>query len=165
MRWSSNHINKKLTPWIRFLLEKLIVAHLVKSFCTFYGNRSFTCLFSTRPRHWSLSWARLIQPTIFHSVFLRSILILYTHLRLDPPSDLLPSDFSCQHFVCISSLSNVRYMPCPSHHPRLEYPNNILWSMQNMTLFIVIKHVGGCIQKFPYWPPRARAANDTALCH
>jgi hypothetical protein len=25
--------------------------------------------------------------------------------------------------------------------------------------------VGGCIQKFPDWPPVARIANGTALCH
>jgi hypothetical protein len=25
--------------------------------------------------------------------------------------------------------------------------------------------VGGCIQKFPDWPPGARTANGTALCH
>jgi hypothetical protein len=25
--------------------------------------------------------------------------------------------------------------------------------------------IGGCIQKFPDWPPGARTANDTALCN
>jgi hypothetical protein len=25
--------------------------------------------------------------------------------------------------------------------------------------------VRGCIQKFPDWPPEARTANGTALCH
>jgi hypothetical protein len=25
--------------------------------------------------------------------------------------------------------------------------------------------IRGCIQKFPDWPPGARTANDTALCH
>jgi hypothetical protein len=25
--------------------------------------------------------------------------------------------------------------------------------------------IQGCIQKFPDWPPGARIANDTALCH
>jgi len=25
--------------------------------------------------------------------------------------------------------------------------------------------IGGCIQKFPDWPPGARIANGTALCH
>jgi hypothetical protein len=26
-------------------------------------------------------------------------------------------------------------------------------------------HIRGCIQKFPDWPPGARPANGTALCH
>jgi hypothetical protein len=26
-------------------------------------------------------------------------------------------------------------------------------------------YVGGCVQHFPDWPPRARTANGTALCH
>jgi hypothetical protein len=29
----------------------------------------------------------------------------------------------------------------------------------------VIVNVHGCIQKFPDWPPGARTANGTALCH
>jgi hypothetical protein len=28
-----------------------------------------------------------------------------------------------------------------------------------------VGHVGGCVQKFPDWPPGARTANGTALCH
>jgi hypothetical protein len=27
------------------------------------------------------------------------------------------------------------------------------------------KSIQGCIQKFLHWPPDARTANDTALCH
>jgi hypothetical protein len=27
------------------------------------------------------------------------------------------------------------------------------------------EHKRGCIQKFPDWPPGARTANGTALCH
>jgi hypothetical protein len=27
------------------------------------------------------------------------------------------------------------------------------------------RNLGGCIQMFPDWPPGARTANDTALCH
>jgi hypothetical protein len=27
------------------------------------------------------------------------------------------------------------------------------------------RQIRGCIQKFPDWPPGARTANDTALCH
>jgi hypothetical protein len=29
----------------------------------------------------------------------------------------------------------------------------------------VLFTIGGCIQKFPDWPPGARTANGTALCH
>jgi hypothetical protein len=27
------------------------------------------------------------------------------------------------------------------------------------------RHIRGCIQKFPDWPPGAKTANGTALCH
>jgi hypothetical protein len=29
----------------------------------------------------------------------------------------------------------------------------------------ITKEIRGCIQKFPYWPPGARTANGTGLCH
>jgi hypothetical protein len=29
----------------------------------------------------------------------------------------------------------------------------------------VKEDIRGCMQKFPDWPPGARTANDTALCH
>jgi hypothetical protein len=32
-------------------------------------------------------------------------------------------------------------------------------------LFKIISTLQGCIQKFPDWPPGARTANGTALCH
>jgi len=45
----------------------------------------------------------------------------------------LPFRFSDQNFVHISQLSHARYIPCPSHPPWLDHPNNInevykLWS-------------------------------------
>jgi len=33
------------------------------------------------------------------------------------------------------------------------------------TLLASFKVIRGCIQKFPDWPPGARTANGTALCH
>jgi hypothetical protein len=53
----------------------------------FYGTRRFNTVF-TRARHWSLSLA-----TPSHPISLRSILILYTHLRHGLPSGLVPSGF------------------------------------------------------------------------
>jgi hypothetical protein len=39
-----------------------------------------------RALHWSLSWARSIQSIPSHFIYLRSILILFTQLRLGLPS-------------------------------------------------------------------------------
>jgi hypothetical protein len=55
-------------------------------------NRTIITVF-TRALHWPLSWARLIQFIPSHSISLRSILILSTHLRLRLPSGLFPSGF------------------------------------------------------------------------
>jgi hypothetical protein len=64
----------RLTSSSRVLLEKLIVAKLVKKCIVFYGIRTFIALF-TIARHWTLSWARLIQSANSHPVSLRSMLI------------------------------------------------------------------------------------------
>jgi hypothetical protein len=47
----------------------------------------------TKALHWSISWARSIQSILPQPIFLRSILILSSHLRLGLPSGLLPSGF------------------------------------------------------------------------
>jgi hypothetical protein len=73
-----------LTPthsWSWALLEKPPIVQPLKNFPAFYGTRRFITMF-TRALHWSLSWARSIQFIPSHSVSLRSILILSTHLRL-----------------------------------------------------------------------------------
>jgi hypothetical protein len=107
--------------------------------------RSFFTMF-TRVRQWSLSWARCIQsistyqPT--HPIFLRSILMSSSHLRLRLPRGLFPSCFPIKKFVCISQLSHVSYMPHPSYLPGLDHPNVIifgeaykLWSSSLCSLF------------------------------
>jgi hypothetical protein len=49
-----------LTPWSRFLPEKIKRPELLKKFPAFYGTRRFITAF-TKALHLSLSWARLIQ--------------------------------------------------------------------------------------------------------
>jgi hypothetical protein len=83
----------ELTAWSRVLLEKLTVAQLVKKFSALYGTRCFITVFTTA-RHCPLSWARWIQSTPSHPVSVRSILILYFHLRLYLPIGLFPLGFS-----------------------------------------------------------------------
>jgi hypothetical protein len=81
-----------LTTWRWALLQKPPVVQLLKDFPTFYGTRRFITVF-TRALRCLLSWARSIQPIPPHPVSLRSILILFTHLRLGLPSGLFPSGF------------------------------------------------------------------------
>jgi len=50
------------TPWNRNLLEKLTVTQLLKKFPDLYATRRFIIVY-TRPRHWSLYWARGIYST------------------------------------------------------------------------------------------------------
>jgi hypothetical protein len=38
-------------------------------------------------------------------------------------------------------------------------------SLFSFVIFVFLLDIRGCIQKFPDWPPGARTANGTALCH
>jgi hypothetical protein len=61
-----------LTPWSRFLIHKLIVAHLVKKFPNLYGTWRFITTF-TVARYWTLFWARWIQSTSSHPLLYESL--------------------------------------------------------------------------------------------
>jgi hypothetical protein len=102
-----------LTPWCRFLLEKLTGSQLVKKFPAFYGTRRFITAF-TSARYLSLSWARLIQYIPKHTTSWMSVLIS-SHLCLGLPSGLLPLMFLHQNPVHTSPVPHTCYMPSPSN--------------------------------------------------
>ena len=93
-----------LTPWNRVLLEKLTGLQLVKKFPAFHGTRRFITAF-TNTRHLSLSWASSIQSIPSHPTSWRSILILYSHLRLGFPTGLFPPDFPTKNWPNTSGCS------------------------------------------------------------
>jgi hypothetical protein len=66
------------------------VAELLRNFKKFYWTRRFITVF-TGVRHWSVSWARWTQLILPHPISLRSILILFSHIRLGLPSGLFLS--------------------------------------------------------------------------
>jgi len=88
-RWDPNLLTYYM---VKSPSEKLTGLQLVKKFPAFHGNRRFITAL-TSVRQLSLSWASPIQSIYPHPTSWRSVLILYTHLRLGFPSGLFPSGF------------------------------------------------------------------------
>ena len=107
-----------LTPWCKFLLEKLTGWQLVKKFPAFHGTRRFITAL-TSVRHLSLSWAHPIQSIYPHTTSWRSILILSTYLRLGLPGGLLPSGFPTK--TLYTPLSSPIRATWPAHLILLDF--------------------------------------------
>jgi len=99
-----------LTPWCRFLLEKLNGLQIVKKFLAFHGTRRFITALTT-VRHLSLSWASPIQSIYPHPTSWRSVIILSTHLRLGLPSGLLPSGFPTKNLYTPLHIVILTFVP------------------------------------------------------
>ena len=113
--YHNNLLTYLLTPRCRVLLEQLTGLQLVKKFPTFHGTPRFIPAL-TSVRHLSLSWASPIQSIYPHPTSWRSILILFTHLRLGLPSGLFPSGFPTKTLytpllthVCVSGSLSPRH--------------------------------------------------------
>ena len=93
--WTSSYL---LTPWCRVRLEKLTGLQLVKKLPAFHETGRFITAL-TSVRHLSLSWASPIQSIYPHPTSWRSVLILFTHLRLGLPSGLLPYGYLLKYLL------------------------------------------------------------------
>jgi hypothetical protein len=113
-----------LSPW-----EAGCCSYYQEIICLWW-NQKFHCLF-TRALHWSVSSASWTPYTIFHSISLRSILIVSFHLCLGLLSGLLFM-FSIQAFL-ISSM----YATCPTHLILHDLIILILFDEQITKLFVV----------------------------
>jgi hypothetical protein len=90
-----------------------------------YETRGFITMFN-KACHWTLSWARWNQFDQSVLISLRSILMLSSHLRLDLPSGLLPSDLPTKT-PQTSSPPHACHMSRPSPPPWFNHSNNIRW--------------------------------------
>jgi hypothetical protein len=94
------------------LLGKPPVVQLFKNFPAFYKTRRFITVF-TRALHWSLPRVRRIESIPPHSISLRSILILSTHLSLFSLVYSIPLAFTPIFYMHFSS-APIR-ATCPAH--------------------------------------------------
>jgi hypothetical protein len=117
--WILLYIYIYITKISQFLLEKLIVAQLLKEFPAFYGMWKFITVLTSLP----ISWARLIQFTteiyFFGSYF---NIILSSVPRFFKKS--IPFRIYYQNIELISRLFFAYCIPCPSYSPWLTRPNN-----------------------------------------
>jgi hypothetical protein len=106
---------------------------MVNKYCAVHGNRKFNSVL-TRLRHWSLSWATLIQYTPSHPASLRPVglpnlmtIFLYSHYPPPPPPDNLPKgQRPAQHLAVILVF---RPQPNPQAcHPLLTAAANSIYS-------------------------------------
>jgi hypothetical protein len=106
-------------------LEKLTRFKLVKKFPKFYGTWRFSTAF-TSVHHLSLSWACSIQSIPSHPTSWRSILVLFFHLCWGFPIGLFPSGFPTKTCMRLP-LTDMHYMPCPSHSSWFYHLKNTGW--------------------------------------
>jgi hypothetical protein len=104
--------------------------------CFLYGTRMFITVL-TKPRHWTLSWARRIQFAPSITFFLRSILILFSHLRLGLPSGLFPSNLPTKTPSTPLPSPHACYTSRPPHPPWFNHPNNIRWRIQAVNFIMM----------------------------
>jgi hypothetical protein len=124
---SGNIISKHC--WI-FVCE-FVVPEYQPIFCKTW---SFITIF-TRPSYWLLSRARWIQSTPSYPIFMKSILLLSSHL-CPKYSKWSFFGFLYQNILCMSLFFHMCCMPC-TPHSLLDHPNNIWEGVQILRLLIM----------------------------
>jgi hypothetical protein len=121
-----------LTPWSRFLLEKLTGLQPVKKFPAFYGTRRFITAF-TSARHLSLTWASSISVHTPTSHFLKIHFHIILPSTSGSPQWSLSLRFPHQSPVHASPLPLPSYIPRPSHSsPFIKLSQNLIPNLINL---------------------------------
>jgi hypothetical protein len=121
----------------RAVLEKVIIIQLMKKFSALLRNLVSITVF-TRPRHWTLPWARLHPVRAFPPYFCKIYLNVIVPSVPMFSTWSVPYRFSGQNFVCISHLSHACFMSHQAHHPWFVHFTLIIFGeceVWNLSLF------------------------------
>ena len=102
-----------------------------------YETRRFNTEF-TWPLQKSLFRAKSTQFLVLIPIYLRSILILSSHLRVDLPKGLFPVGLPVQNFESTPTFLHSDYMTCSSQSSRFNHPDYIRRTVQTMK-FVIVK--------------------------
>ena len=149
--WENIHsTNKQTNPWNTIPIKKPIVIQLVKKLPTFYESRRFLSVL-TRTQNLSLSWAILIQLTLFYSISLRSSSIFSSHQR--PVSSVVPflNIFQTKFYILRSVLYS--HPPYVSQGPLILSSICVTWPTHPILHMCHMAHSSSIRVTWPTHPP------------
>jgi hypothetical protein len=133
-------------------------ARLVEKLLAFYRIQIFMTVF-TNTHQWSLSCIRWIQFILSHPISLRSILILFSHLRPGYEKVSFLSDFFPLKFGMCLSFHHACCMLSQPYHAWLYHFSNTRWRVKSMDFLIMLFFSCPC-----YLMPRKVQSFSSARC-
>jgi hypothetical protein len=110
-------------PWGVVLFQSLTVSHPVKKLHTFYGYQSFITVFTKTAPPLVPNPSPKSQSTL--SILLRSVLLSFSHLRMDLQAASFSYVFQPKPCVRLPTPTYTPHSPT-SHSSSYDRPNNVL---------------------------------------
>jgi hypothetical protein len=125
---------------------------------TAHGTRRFITVF-TKAYHQSMFWARWTQRTTSHTISLKSVSILSSHVLLGFQVGLCPSDFPTKILSTLLIPPSCHMTP-PSHPPWFDRPN--IWRLVQITKLCIMQL---SLVSSVFLPLRSEYSQTSSFCY